>query len=136
MRKRWNEVRLGRKKYTVYRDTGSSYNIYGQIEQGKYIPFEISANIQGSLVYNKMKLLDSGEQSKDSISIRSNQRLYKARIGDNGSILQADYVLFEGALWEVREVISYTNLRRTGHDEAIATRVDESIMDRVYEGRA
>lgn len=131
---RWsgNKVKLGKKKYKIYRDTGSSY-VDGLLVQGTLEVIEIIANIQGSLIYNRMRQMDSGEKSKEAISIRSNQRLYEARTAPNGQLLSADVVEYEGALWEVRECIPYTNLPRTAHDEAIAVRLDESQRQRYLE---
>ena len=88
---------------------------------------EIVANIQGALEYNKMRMTNAGDVSKDTISVRSNQDLYKARVDVNGKALLADRILYKGTYWEVKEDIDYNNLR-TAHIEVLATRLDEQPM--------
>ena len=70
-----------------------------------------------------------GDISKDTISVRSNQDLHKARVDDNGKALLADRILYKGTYWEVKEDIDYNNLR-TAHIEVLATRLDEQPMER------
>lgn len=132
MSRNGGKVRLGKKKYKVLRnvpDSSNGYDKFGEVTQGSWQEIEIVANIQGALVYNKMRLTNTGEVSKDTISIRSNQDLYKARIGENGQVLQADRVIYKGTFWEVREDIDYNNLR-TSHIEILATRLDEQPFNR------
>ena len=138
MSRRGNQVRLGKKSYNLYRNIANTddqmYDEYGEVVEGEWEKIKIRANIQGALIYNKQRITDSGEVSKDCISIRANERIYKARIGNNKTALQADLIEFEGALWEVREIVSYTNLPKTAHDEVYAVRVDEDALDRVKRG--
>ena len=126
------KVRLGKKKYTILRNVVSgemNYDEYGEVIDGSWETLEITANIQGALVYNKMRMTSAGDVSKDTISIRSNQDLYKARIGVNGQALLADRIFYKGTYWEVKEDIDYNNLR-TAHIEVLATRLDEQPMER------
>ena len=98
-------VRLGKKKYKVYRDVvGGEYDEYGEWIGSTKEELIFRMNIQGGIIYNRMYLKDSGEQSKEAISFRSNQRLYQAIINDDGSSAkEGDIIEYEGALWEVRE---------------------------------
>ena len=126
------KVRLGKKKYIVLRNVSSvdgNYDQYGEVIEGGWETIEITANIQGALVYNKMRMTNAGDVSKDTISVRSNQDLYKARVGVNGQALLADRIFYKGTYWEVKEDIDYNNLR-TAHIEVLATRLDEQPMER------
>ena len=131
MSRHGGKVRLGKKKYTVLRNvsSGGNYDEYGEVIEGVWETIEIVANIQGALVYNKMRMTNAGDVSKDTISVRSNQDLYKARIGVNGQALLADRIFYKGTYWEVKEDIDYNNLR-TAHIEVLATRLDEQPMER------
>ena len=131
MSRHGGKVRLGKKKYTVLRNvsSGVNYDEYGEVIEGVWETIEIIANIQGALVYNKMRITVAGDVSKDTISVRSNQDLYKARIGINGQALLADRIFYKGTYWEVKEDIDYNNLR-TAHIEVLATRLDEQPMER------
>ena len=126
------KVRLGKKKYNVLRNVASvdgNYDEYGEVIEGGWETIEIMANIQGALVYNKMRMTNAGDVSKDTISIRSNQDLYKARVDVNGQALLADRIFYKDTYWEVKEDIDYNNLR-TAHIEVLATRLDEQPMER------
>ena len=132
MSRNGGKVRLGKKKYTVLRNVVSAsdnYDEYGEVIEGVWETIEITANIQGALVYNKMRMTNAGDVSKDTISVRSNQDLYKARVDVNGQALLADRIFFKGTYWEVREDIDYNNLR-TAHIEVLATRLDEQPLER------
>lgn len=131
MSRHGGKVRLGKKKYTVLRNvsSGVNYDEYGEVIEGVWETIEVIANIQGALVYNKMRMTNAGDVSKDTISVRSNQDLYKARIGVNGQALLADRIFYKGTYWEVKEDIDYNNLR-TAHIEVLATRLDEQPMER------
>lgn len=131
MSRHGGKVRLGKKKYTVLRNvsSGGNYDEYGEVIEGVWETIEIVANIQGALVYNKMRMTNAGDVSKDTISIRSNQDLYKARVDVNGQALLADRIFYKDTYWEVKEDIDYNNLR-TAHIEVLATRLDEQPMER------
>ena len=131
MSRHGGKVRLGKKKYTVLRNvsSGGNYDEYGEVIEGVWDTTEIIANIQGALVYNKMRMTSAGDVSKDTISVRSNQDLYKARVDVNGQALLADRIFYKGTYWEVKEDIDYNNLR-TAHIEVLATRLDEQPMER------
>lgn len=131
MSRHGGKVRLGKKKYTVLRNvsSGGNYDEYGEVIEGVWETIEIIANIQGALVYNKMRMTNAGDVSKDTISVRSNQDLYKARVDVNGQALLADRIFYKGTYWEVKEDIDYNNLR-TAHIEVLATRLDEQPMER------
>ena len=132
MSRHGGKVRLGKKKHTVVRNVVSvsgNYDEYGEVIEGGWETIEITANIQGALVYNKMRMTNAGDVSKDTISIRSNQDLYKARVDVNGQALLADRIFYKGTYWEVKEDIDYNNLR-TAHIEVLATRLDEQPMER------
>ena len=131
MSRHGGKVRLGKKKYTVLRNvsSGGNYDEYGEVIEGVWESIEIIANIQGALVYNKMRMTSAGDVSKDTISIRSNQDLYKARVDVNGQALLADRIFYKDTYWEVKEDIDYNNLR-TAHIEVLATRLDEQPMER------
>ena len=131
MSRHGGKVRLGKKKYKVLRnESGSSnYDEYGEVVEGIWTEIEIVANIQGALEYNKMRMTNAGDVSKDTISVRSNQDLYKARVDVNGKTLLADRIFYKGTYWEVKEDIDYNNLR-TAHIEVLATRLDEQPMER------
>lgn len=132
MSRNGGKVRLGKKKYIVLRNVESgedNYDEYGEVIEGTWEQVEIVANIQGALVYNKMRMTNAGDVSKDTISVRSNQDLYKARIGANGQALLADRIFFKGTYWEIKEDIDYNNLR-TAHIEVLATRLDEQPIER------
>lgn len=131
MSRHGGKVRLGKKKYTVLRNvsSGGNYDEYGEVIEGVWESIEITANIQGALVYNKMRMTNAGDVSKDTISVRSNQDLYKARVDVNGQALLADRIFYKGTYWEVKEDIDYNNLR-TAHIEVLATRLDEQPMER------
>lgn len=132
MSRNGGKVRLGKKKYIVLRNVSSvdgNYDEYGEVIEGGWKTIEITANIQGALVYNKLRMTNAGDVSKDTISVRSNQDLYKARVDVNGKALLADRIFFKGTYWEVREDIDYNNLR-TAHIEVLATRLDEQPIER------
>ena len=131
MSRHGGKVRLGKKKYTVLRNvsSGGNYDEYGEVIEGVWETTEIIANIQGALVYNKMRMTSAGDVSKDTISVRSNQDLYKARVDVNGQALLADRIFYKDTYWEVKEDIDYNNLR-TAHIEVLATRLDEQPMER------
>ena len=132
MSRNGGKVRLGKKKYIVLRNVSSvdgNYDQYGEVIEGGWEEIEITANIQGALVYNKLRMTNAGDVSKDTISVRSNQDLYKARVDVNGKALLADRIFFKGTYWEVREDIDYNNLR-TAHIEVLATRLDEQPIER------
>lgn len=131
MSRHGGKVRLGKKKYTVLRNVSAdkNYDEFGEVVEGTWEEIEITANIQGALVYNKLRMTNAGDVSKDTISVRSNQDLYKARVDVNGKSLLADRIFFKGTYWEVREDIDYNNLR-TAHIEVLATRLDEQPFER------
>ena len=132
MSRHGGKVRLGKKKYIVLRNVVSgdkNYDEYGEVIEATWEQIEIMANIQGALVYNKMRMTNAGDVSKDTISVRSNQDLYKARVGINGQALLADRIFFKGTYWEIKEDIDYNNLR-TAHIEVLATRLDEQPIER------
>lgn len=131
MSRHGGKVRLGKKKYTVLRNVSAdkNYDEFGEVVEGTWEEIEITANIQGALVYNKLRMTNAGDVSKDTISVRSNQDLYKARVDVNGKALLADRIFFKGTYWEVREDIDYNNLR-TAHIEVLATRLDEQPFER------
>ena len=132
MSRHGGKVRLGKKKYIVLRNVVSgdkNYDEYGEVIEATWEQIEIMANVQGALVYNKMRMTNAGDVSKDTISVRSNQDLYKARVGVNGQALLADRIFFKGTYWEIKEDIDYNNLR-TAHIEVLATRLDEQPIER------
>lgn len=131
MSRHGGKVRLGKKDYKVLRNVAgtTNYDEYGEVVEGNWEEITIRANIQGALEYNKMRMSNAGDISKDTISVRSNQDLYKARVDVNGQALLADRIFYKGTYWEVKEDIDYNNLR-TAHIEVLATRLDEQPMER------
>lgn len=131
MSRHGGKVRLGKKDYKVLRNVAgtTNYDEYGEVVEGTWKEITIRANIQGALEYNKMRMSNAGDISKDTISVRSNQDLYKARVDENGKALLADRIFYKGTYWEVKEDIDYNNLR-TAHIEVLATRLDEQPMKR------
>ena len=131
MSRHGGKVRLGKKDYKVLRNVAgtTNYDEYGEVVEGTWKEITIRANIQGALEYNKMRMTNAGDVSKDTISVRSNQDLYKARVDENGKALLADRIFYKGTYWEVKEDIDYNNLR-TAHIEVLATRLDEQPMKR------
>ena len=131
MSRHGGKVRLGKKEYKVLRNVAgtTSYDEYGEVVEGTWEEITMRANIQGALVYNKMRMTNAGDVSKDTISVRSNQDLYKARVDVNGKALLADRIFYKDTYWEVKEDIDYNNLR-TAHIEVLATRLDEQPMER------
>ena len=131
MSRHGGKVRLGKKDYKVLRNVAgaTNYDEYGEVVEGTWKEITIRANIQGALEYNKMRMTNAGDVSKDTISVRSNQDLYKARVDENGKALLADRIFYKGTYWEVKEDIDYNNLR-TAHIEVLATRLDEQHMKR------
>ena len=131
MSRHGGKVRLGKKDYKVLRNVAgtTNYDEYGEVVEGTWQEITIRANIQGALEYNKMRMSNVGDISKDTISVRSNQDLYKARVDVNGEALLADRIFYKGTYWEVKEDIDYNNLR-TAHIEVLATRLDEQPIER------
>ena len=131
MSRHGGKVRLGKKDYKVLRNVAgnTNYDEYGEVVEGTWEEITIRANIQGALEYNKMRMSNAGDISKDTISVRSNQDLYKARVDVNGKALLADRIFYKGTYWEIKEDIDYNNLR-TAHIEVLATRLDEQPMER------
>ena len=131
MSRHGGKVRLGKKDYKVLRNVAgtTNYDEYGEVVEGTWKEITIRANIQGALEYNKMRMSNAGDISKDTISVRSNQDLYKARVDVNGKALLADRIFYKGTYWEVKEDVDYNNLR-TAHIEVLATRLDEQPMER------
>ena len=131
MSRHGGKVRLGKKDYKVLRNVAgtTNYDEYGEVVEGTWKEITIRANIQGALEYNKMRMSNAGDISKDTISVRSNQDLYKARVDVNGKALLADRIFYKGTYWEVKEDVDYNNLR-TAHIEVLATRLDEQPMKR------
>lgn len=131
MSRHGGKVRLGKKDYKVLRNVAgnTNYDEYGEVVEGTWEEITIRANIQGALEYNKMRMSNAGDISKDTISVRSNQDLYKARVDVNGKALLADRIFYKGTYWEVKEDVDYNNLR-TAHIEVLATRLDEQPMER------
>lgn len=119
-------VLLGEEKFRAFRDQGSSYDARGKFISGTWVEYELNANLQGALIWNRLKMLDSGEEMKQCLSLRTHQAMQPARIGANGEMLQADRLLYQDALWEVRDLIQYRNLNLTKHDEVLLVRLDES----------
>ena len=131
MSRHGGKVRLGKKDYKVLRNVAgtTNYDEYGEVVEGTWQEITIRANIQGALEHNKMRMSNAGDISKDTISVRSNQDLYKARVDVNGKALLADRILYKNTYWEVKEDVDYNNLR-TAHIEVLATRLDEQPMER------
>ena len=131
MSRHGGKVRLGKKDYKVLRNVAgnTNYDEYGEVVEGTWEEITIRANIQGALEYNKMRMSNAGDISKDTISVRSDQDLYKVRVDVNGKALLADRIFYKGTYWEVKEDIDYNNLR-TAHIEVLATRLDEQPMER------
>lgn len=130
MSRHGGKVRLGKKRYTIRRQVmGASKDIYGRVTDEVWEELPIMANIQGSLIHHRQVLSATGDISKDAISIRSNDRLYKARIGRGTEKLKADQIFYNGTWYEVRDDIHYDNLR-TGNTQVIAVRLDEQPVER------
>jgi hypothetical protein len=124
------QVRLGKENYTVRRQVvGATKDVYGRLLDEVWEQITVRANIQGSLIHHRQSLSPTGDISKDAISIRSNQRLYKARIGTRSEKLKADQIFYDGAWYEVRDDIHYKNLS-TRNTQVIAVRLDEQPLER------
>lgn len=120
------KVLLGEESYRAFRDQGSSYNKRGKFVSGTWVEYELKANLQGALIWNRLSLKDSGEEMKQCLSLRTHQAMQAARTDVNGQMLQPDRLLYADALWEVRDIIQYRNLDITAHDEVLLVRLDES----------
>ena len=120
-----NRMKLGREIYPVLRLGVDKLSDDGFWQKGVIENVKIRANIQGGLFWNSVKFSDSGDISKQAISIRSDEPLYMANESRRG-----DIILFGGNHWEVRDCRIYKNLKRTRHWEAMAVLVDGSKVPR------
>lgn len=118
-------MKLGRHIYNVYRFKDGYHDDLGLWVAGGVQVTKIRANIQGGLFWNSVKFTESGDVSKQAISIRSDEPLYMANDKDQGDIVE-----FDGAFYEVRDCRIYKNLRFTRHWEAMAVLVDGSKLPR------
>ena len=121
---------IGRKTYQLYRDTGEN----GYYEHGEWIEspnreiVNFKANIQPAYQGYLTKMLPQGDREKECIWFSSLHYIYTSR--SNGTkLLEADYVLYNGALWKVGYTMSYQNLGF--HVECLATKVPESEKERI-----
>lgn len=122
----YNRMKLGRHKYNAYRFSKGTLGDDGMWTDDETKPFTIRANIQGGLFWNSVKFSDSGDISKQAISIRSDDALYMANDSQQGDIIE-----FQNSFYEVRDCREYINLKRTRHWEAMAVLVDGSKVPRV-----
>ena len=125
-----NGITLGKEKYIFLRNSGGSYNTRGKYVEGGWERFEATASVQGAMIWNRMMLKDAGDDTKETLSLRVNGRIYMARSGANGEMLLADRLEYQGALWEAKDVITYTNLSMTAHDEVLFVRLDNTPLVR------
>lgn len=116
---------LGRKWYDTYRLSEGKTGDDGFWEDGAWVKGKIFANIQGGLYWNAVKNSDSGDISKNAISIRSDHPIYQSDTKHKGDIIS-----WLGTLWEVREVRPYENLRATRHWEGMAVQIDSKTIPR------
>lgn len=116
---------LGRKWYEVYRLSDGGTDEDGFYKDGEWVKGKIFANIQGGLYWNAVKNSDSGDISKNAISIRSDHPIYQSDKNVKGDIIS-----FLGTLFEVREVRPYVNLKNTQHWEAMAVQIDSKTIPR------
>ena len=119
-----NRMKLGREKYDVVRSAPAKL-VNGLWQKASVETVQVRANIQGGLFWNSIKFSDSGDISKQAISIRSDEPLYMANDKKQG-----DLVFFGGNYWEVRDCRIYKNLKRTRHWEAMAVLIDGSKVPR------
>ena len=117
--------RLGKKPYTVYRDVGGGSYVHGVWTPATKETVTITANIQPANA-TQTKVLPEGEREKEIIFISSNHYIYSSRKGS--SPLEADQVMYNGVLWEVRYAIAYQNLGF--HVEALAIKMDDQTKAR------
>ena len=125
-----NGIKLGKTKYIIRRSKPNSYDERGKFVKGGYDEIEVMANAQGALVWNRILMRDSGEDMKQTMSLRVNEEIFCTRTGVSGETLSADVLVYQGALWEARDIIKYRNLHATAHDEVLFVRLDESPADR------
>lgn len=129
-----SKIRLGRKKYVVWRDTGQGKT--GDYVDGEWVPtnkllsVKITATIQGASGSNLIKFNLQGEREAEAIWIDSDQRLFMTRSQTKDGNLAADIIEYDGAEWEVRKSIIYDNIPNLAHCESIAFKINESIRDR------
>lgn len=127
-------MKLGRKTYQILRQVSGGYNERGLWVNGDWEVLDIRASIHRGLYWNGMKMTTAGDNTKQAISIRSDQALYMSnpseRAGVDSNEQKADIVLYNGTYWQVREAGRYENLRATAHWEAVAVRLDEQELPR------
>lgn len=116
---------LGKKPYTVYRDVSGGSYVHGVWTPTTKEAITIVANIQPANA-TQTKVLPEGEREKEIIFISSNHYVYSSRKGS--SPLEADQVMYNGVLWEVRYAIAYQNLGF--HVEALAIKMDDQTKAR------
>lgn len=116
---------LGKKPYTVYRDVGGGSYVHGVWTSTTKTTVTIKANIQPANA-TQTKVLPEGEREKEIIWISSNDYVYSSRKGT--SPLEADQIMYNGVLWEVRYAIAYQNLGF--HVEALAIKMDNQTKER------
>lgn len=122
-------VRLGKKKYNVYRSSVGEWVDGEYVESSADKKICILANIQYASMSNIMRNLPEGDWTKEAITVRSQQRVYAARTQAN-ILLKADLIEFDGALWECRGTLQVFNNGVLNHTEVIAVRVDEGQAER------
>ena len=120
---------LGRKAYTLYRDDGLTGGyVDGDWVEGGKTEVKFKANIQPAFQGYQLKLLPEGDREKEAIWFSSIDYVYTAR--SNGvKQLEADYILYNGAMWKVMYTMPYQNLGF--HVECLAIKVPESEKERV-----
>jgi len=124
---------IGRKKYTLLRDNETLGS--GQWVDGEYVPtaagkteVPFKANIQPAFQGYQLKLLPAGDREKEAIFISSEDYVYTAR--SNGSkLLEADIVIYNGAMWKVMYSMPYQNLGF--HCECVAIKLPDSEKERI-----
>lgn len=115
--------RTGRVNITVQRDsTGGDY-VDGEWVDAPRTTITTLGNIQPSLNWNQMQMLDAGERTKQAIAVYCNDELVMASEG-LVSPRKADIVLWDGHEWEVVRSMTY-KMGILNHCEAIALRLDD-----------
>lgn len=115
--------RTGRVNITVQRDsTGGDY-VDGEWVDAHRTTITTLGNIQPSLNWNQMQMLDAGERTKQAIAVYCNHELMMASEGLTNP-RKADIVLWDGYEWEVVRSMIY-KMGILNHCEAIALRLDD-----------
>lgn len=115
--------RTGRVNITVRRDSVGGEWVDGEWVNATPVTITTLGNVQPSLNWNQMQMLDVGERTKQAIAIYCNDELMMASEGLTNP-RKPDIVLWDGYEWEVVRSMTY-KMGILNHCEAIALRLDD-----------